>query len=131
MQALFATLTDQFGPRLTGSPAHRQAAEWARDRMREFGLSDPTLEPWQFGRGWVLDRIVVEMVEPRYMPLIGYADAWSPPTKGEIVATPIALDGRLRVLEGGGLRGRFGGSRAITGNGRAIRSGPRAQRLQG
>jgi len=94
VQPLFATLTDQFGPRLTGSPAHKQAAEWARDRMREFGLSDPKLEPWPFGRGWVLDRIVVEMVEPRYMPLIGYADAWSPPTKGEIVATPIALNGR-------------------------------------
>jgi len=94
VQSLFATLTDQFGPRLTGSPAHKQAAEWARDRMKAFGLSDPKLEPWQFGRGWVLDRIVVEMVEPRYMPLIGYADAWSPPTKGEIVATPIALNGR-------------------------------------
>jgi carboxypeptidase Q len=94
VQALFATLTDEIGPRLTGSPAHKRAAEWARDRMREFGLSAPTLEPWNFGRGWVLDRVVVEMVEPRYMPLIGYADAWSPPTKGEIVATPIALDGK-------------------------------------
>src|SRR5262245_51095941 len=62
--------------------------------MKAFGLSDPKLEPWQFGRGWVLDRIVVEMVEPRYAPLIGYADAWSPSTKGEIVATPILLDGR-------------------------------------
>ena len=29
VQALFATLTDQFGPRLTGTPAHKQAAEWA------------------------------------------------------------------------------------------------------
>ena len=54
VQALFATLTDQFGPRLAGTPAHKQSAEWARDRMREFGLSDPKLEPWTFGRGWVL-----------------------------------------------------------------------------
>jgi len=94
VQALFATLTDEFGPRLTGSPAHKRAAEWARERMREFDLANPRLEPWNFGRGWVLDRIVVEMIEPRYMPLIGYADAWSPPTKGEIVATPIVLDGK-------------------------------------
>jgi hypothetical protein len=34
------------------------------------------------------------MIEPRYAPLIGYADAWSPATKGEIVATPILLDGK-------------------------------------
>ena len=94
VQALFATLTDQFGPRLAGTPAYKQSAEWARDRMAEFGLTDPKLEPWPFGRGWVLDRLVIEMVEPRYMPLIGYAEAWSAPMKGEIVATPIFLGGR-------------------------------------
>jgi carboxypeptidase Q len=94
VQSLFATLTDQFGPRLAGTPAYKQSAEWARDRMREFGLSDPRLEPFPFGRGWVLDRLVVEMVEPRYMPLIGYAEAWSAPMKSEIVATPVFLGGR-------------------------------------
>ena len=94
VQSLFATLTDQFGPRLAGTPAYKASAEWARDRMREIGLSDPKLEPWPFGRGWVLDRLVIEMVEPRYMPLIGYAEAWSAPTKGDIVATPIAIAGR-------------------------------------
>jgi carboxypeptidase Q len=94
VQEVFATLTDQFGPRLTGSPAHKQSAEWSRDRLRAIGLSDPKLEPWAFGRGWVLDRLVVEMVEPRYMPLIGYAEAWSPSTEDEIVATPIVIGGR-------------------------------------
>ena len=58
VQALFATLTDQFGPRLAGTPAYKQSAEWARDRMREFGLAIAKLEPWPFGRGWVLDRLV-------------------------------------------------------------------------
>lgn len=91
---LFSTLTDQFGPRLAGTPAYKQSAEWARDRMREFGLTDTRLEPWPFGRGWVLDRLVVEMVEPRYMPLVGYAEAWSAPTRGEIVATPVFLGSR-------------------------------------
>jgi hypothetical protein len=92
--AMFATLTDQIGPRLTGTPAHKHAAEWARDRLRTFGLGDAALEPWRFGRGWVLDRLVVEMVEPRYMPLIGYAEAWSPSTGGEITAQPVMVGGR-------------------------------------
>ena len=92
VQSLYATIVDQFGPRLTGTPAHKHAAEWARDRLREFGLESAALEPWQFGRGWVLDHLTVEMVEPRYAPLIGYADAWSPSTKGDIIATPILLD---------------------------------------
>ena len=94
VQSLYATIVDQFGPRLTGTPAHKQSAEWARDRLRDFGLQNAALEPWTFGRGWVLDRLVVEMVEPRYAPLIGYADAWSAPTTGDIVATPILLDGK-------------------------------------
>ena len=84
--SLFSTLTDQFGPRLAGTPAYKESAEWARDRMKDIGLADAKLDPWPFGRGWVLDKLVVEMIEPRYMPLIGYAEAWSAPTAGEIVA---------------------------------------------
>jgi hypothetical protein len=34
------------------------------------------------------------MVEPRYLPLIGYADGWSPSTDGELVATPVFIGGR-------------------------------------
>ena len=94
VQALFSTLTDQIGPRLAGTPAYKQSAEWARDRLREFGLADARLDPFPFGRGWVLDRLTIEMVEPRYMPLIGYAEAWSASTKGDVVATPIFLGGR-------------------------------------
>ncbi len=78
------TAFDQFvtviGPRLTGSPAHKAAADWATTTLTSWGLSDAQLEPWEFGRGWVLDRQVIEMIEPRYMPLIGYAEAWSAPT---------------------------------------------------
>jgi hypothetical protein len=62
--------------------------------MKELGLANAALEPWKFGRGWVLDKLVVEMVEPRYMPLLGYAEAWSAPTQGEIVGTPIFLGTR-------------------------------------
>ena len=41
---------------------------------RPYGLANVHAEKWQFGRGWTLDKISVEMVEPRYMPLIGYAE---------------------------------------------------------
>ena len=74
------TLTDEIGARLTGSPAHMQAARWALDRFTEWGLANPHLEPFEFGRGWQLEHVSVEMTEPRYVPLIAYADAWSPST---------------------------------------------------
>jgi len=79
---LYRTLTDEIGARLTGSPAHVKAAEWARGRFEEWGLANPHLEPYEFGRGWQVERVSVEMTEPRYVPLIAYPEAWSPATAG-------------------------------------------------
>jgi hypothetical protein len=82
--ASYRALTDEIGARLTGSPAHKQAAQWARDRLAEWGLTNPRLEPWEFGRGWQLEHISVEMTDPRYFPLVAYGEAWSPSTKGVV-----------------------------------------------
>ena len=81
-------LTVNIGPRLTASPAHKRAAEYVRGRLASYGLENARLEPWKFGRGWTLEKLTIEMIEPRYLPLIGYADGWSPSTSGEIVAAP-------------------------------------------
>jgi hypothetical protein len=89
--ALYRTLTDEIGARLTGSPAHMQAARWAVERFSEWGLTNPHLEPYEFGRGWQLERISVEMTEPRYVPLIAYADAWSPAVAGAVVGRPVYI----------------------------------------
>ncbi len=91
---VFDRFVTSIGPRLTGSPAHKAAAEWARTTLESWGLSDARLEPWAFGRGWVLDHQVVEMVEPRFMPLIGYAEAWSASTTGVIEASPVWIGGK-------------------------------------
>lgn len=87
----FTHLTEDIGPRLTGSPAYKAAAEWAQTKLKEYGLENPRLEAWDFGRGWTMDKFSIEMVEPRYMPLIGYPEAWSASTAGEITASPIFL----------------------------------------
>ncbi len=87
------TLATVIGPRLTASPAFMRAATWARDRLSSWGLSDVHMEPWPFGRGWELEKYTLEMTSPRFAPMIGYPDAWSAPTKGEIVGTPILIAG--------------------------------------
>lgn len=89
--AIFQTITTQFGPRLTGSPAQKAASAWARDELRRFGLTDARLEPWRFGRGWTLQKLTLEMVAPRYTPLLGYAEGWSASTPGVLVGTPVYL----------------------------------------
>jgi hypothetical protein len=88
---VFSELTVAIGPRLTASPAHKRAAEYVRDRLTAYGLSNVRLEPWKFGPGWTEEKVVVEMIEPRYLPLIAYADAWSGSTKGEVIAAPLFL----------------------------------------
>src|SRR5687767_1790996 len=86
---LFHMLTDVLGPRLSGSPGHLAAARWAADRFREWGLVGVRLEPFEFGRGWTLERLTAEMTMPRYTPLVAYAEAWSPSTSGALSGTPI------------------------------------------
>jgi carboxypeptidase Q len=111
--AVFDMLTVNIGPRLTASPAHKRAAEWARDRLTSYGLANARLEPWQFGRGWTLEKLTIEMIEPRYLPLIGYADAWSASTNGEIVAAPVFIGGKsLDEVEA--MRAQLKGALAMT-----------------
>ena len=97
--AVFDMLTINIGPRLTASPAHKRAAEWVRERLTTYGLENARLEPWKFGRGWTLEKLTVELVEPRYLPLLGYADGWSASTSGEIVAAPVFIGGRTAPEE--------------------------------
>jgi hypothetical protein len=91
---VFDMLTVSIGPRLTASPAHKRAAEWTRDRLASYGLANAHLEPWKFGRGWTLEKLTIELVEPRYLPLLGYADAWSRSTAGDIAGAPVLVAGK-------------------------------------
>jgi carboxypeptidase Q len=91
---VFDMFTVTIGPRLTASPAQKRASEYAKDRLSAYGLTNARLEPWHFGRGWTMEKLTVEMVEPRYLPLIGYADGWSSSTIGEIVAAPVWIAGK-------------------------------------
>jgi hypothetical protein len=78
-------LMDQIGPRLTGSPNMKKANEWTRDKLKDFGLVNSHLEPWEpFGRGWSNDYVNVRMVSPDIATLIAYSKAWAPGTEGTI-----------------------------------------------
>ncbi|MEP6782756.1 MAG: M20/M25/M40 family metallo-hydrolase [Acidobacteriota bacterium] len=104
----FDYLTSAIGPRLTNSPAHRRAIAWTQEQLKGLGLADVHAESFQFGRGWTLNKVSIEMVEPRYMPLIGYASGWSPSTPGRVVATPIwipGLDDAAMKTQAGKLKG--------------------------
>jgi carboxypeptidase Q len=90
-------ITDANGPRLTGSPGLRSAAEWAVRALKSWGAAKAQLEPWgTFGRGWSLLRSQVNLVAPTYAPLHALPLAWSGGTSGpvtaEIVVAPLSSE---------------------------------------
>ena len=85
-------LTDVYGPRLTGSPNHKAAAEWAIKQMTEWGLENGHLEPWDFGHpGWLNERFSGFIVSPVKDSLVGEVLAWTPSTKGTVTAEAVHI----------------------------------------
>src|SRR5580704_18841072 len=77
-------LTDRYGPRLVNSPQFKRAGEWAVKQLSDWGMTNAHLEKWSTagGRGgaipnWEITGYSGAMVEPTYMPIIGYPQAWS------------------------------------------------------
>src|SRR5437667_444911 len=85
-------LTDVYGPRLTGSPNARDAGEWARKTMAEWGLSNAHLESWDFGhQGWTNERVSAFVISPVKDQLIVEVLAWTPGTNGTVTAPAFQL----------------------------------------
>ena len=83
-------LTDRYGARLTNSPGMHEAAAWAADRLRGWGLDRVYTEDWgPFGQGWANERIAANVVAPVPFPLTAFAQAWTPGTAGEITADAV------------------------------------------
>ena len=80
-------LTDIYGPRLTGSPNHKAAADWAIRQMKDWGLENAHLEPWDFGHaGWMNERASGYIIAPIKGQLTFKVLAWTPSTKGTVTA---------------------------------------------
>jgi hypothetical protein len=91
-------LTDVHGPRLTGSPNFKAAAEWTVKQMTEWGFKNGKLEPWDFVNadgtprpGWLNERFSGHIVSPVKDSLVGEVLAWTPSTKGTVIADAVHL----------------------------------------
>ena len=85
-------LADVYGPRLTGSPRAKAAAEWAVKTMTEWGFANGHLEPWEFGHpGWENEHVTAHMISPVRDQLTVEVLAWSPGTKGTVTAPAFQL----------------------------------------
>ena len=113
-------LADVHGPRLTGGPEIREAADWVKRQLGAWGLANVHDEPWPFGKGWSLERFSAHMVAPRAQPIVGMPKAWSAPTDGpvtaDVVLAPVASEEDMARW-----RGRLRGKIVLTQPARAVR----------
>ncbi|HEX5635120.1 MAG TPA: M20/M25/M40 family metallo-hydrolase, partial [Gemmatimonadales bacterium] len=115
-------LTDVYGSRLTNAPSTRAAAEWSVKKLGEWGLVNARLEPWgPFGRGWVNERFVAQVVAPYPFTVIGYANAWTPGTNGAVTAEAVWLQADS-VADLERYRGKLRGKVAFTMPPREVRA---------
>ncbi|HEY3440058.1 MAG TPA: M20/M25/M40 family metallo-hydrolase [Paludibaculum sp.] len=85
-------ITDRFGARLTGSPAHEAAAKWAAARLTEWGLQNAKMEPWDFGHpGWATERSSGFLLTPAKDTLTFEVLSWTPSTKGAMRAAAVQI----------------------------------------
>jgi hypothetical protein len=83
---------DLYGPRLTGSPNHKAAAEWAVKQMTAWGLENAHLEPWDFKHpGWLNERLSAHIISPVKDPLVCEVLAWTPSTNDTVQAKAVQL----------------------------------------
>ena len=113
-------IADVYGPRLTGGPGIRQAADWTKKKFGEWGLAGIHEEPWAFGKGWQLVRFHAHMIEPQVMPIIGLPKSWTPSTNGtvqaDVILAPISSPADFDKY-----KGKLQGKIVLTQPARAVR----------
>lgn len=93
-------LSEDIGPRLTGSTRGRQACEWVRDEFERMGLSNARLEEWgTFPLGFDRGPSHARMLTPVEREFEFTAPSWSPGTDGPLLARVFRLPRTMEELE--------------------------------
>jgi len=118
---IMSYLTDVYGPRLTGSPNVKKAADWAVQTMQSWGLTNVAEEAWTpcpadvaaamangqggggraggtpascgFPRGWANEKFYLAAVAPQQFPIPGTPTGWTPGTNGLVRGDAVLVVG--------------------------------------
>lgn len=85
-------LSDTIGPRLTGSKQLERANEWTAAKMKEYGLENVKLEPYEIPIGWERGPALLTVVEPDTKVRCSMAAVgWTPGTNGKVTGEVVLL----------------------------------------
>ncbi len=105
-------LSDEIGPRLTGSSQLKQANDWTAAKFREYGLTNVRLEPWTIAHSWTRGTAHARIVSPAVHPLTIASAGWSPGTNGAVRGPVVYFDAKTKE-EFGKFRGKLKGAIVI------------------
>lgn len=87
-------LSDEIGPRLTGSPQLKRANEWTAEMMRKYGLVNVHLEPWTIAHSWTRGTAKARIIAPADHPLTIASAGWAPGTHGAVRGPVVYFDAK-------------------------------------
>jgi carboxypeptidase Q len=86
-------LTDVLPGRLSLSEHIKKAQAWAKDKMGNIGLTNVQIEPFMdYGNAWDNEYFSIQMLEPTYVPMMGFPLAYTPGTQGKIRCPAVIVD---------------------------------------
>ena len=87
-------LSDNIGPRVTGSPQLKQANEWTAQMFKQYGLANVHQEPWTSAHGWTRGTAKARIITPTEHPLTIASAAWAPGTNGAVRGPVVYFDAK-------------------------------------
>src|SRR6267142_2414161 len=100
-------LSDEIGPRLTGSLQLKQANDWTAAKFREYGLTNVKLEPWTITHSWTRGTARARIVSPATHSLTIASAGWAPGTAGAVRGAEVCFVAQMKEEIG---RGRGSGA---------------------
>ncbi len=91
-------LSDDIGPRLTGSANLELANKWTKGKMEEYGLENVHLEPWEIPVGWERGTASLKLLDGSTVrPLLAASAGWLPGTKGKLAGPVVMIDAKTKA----------------------------------
>ncbi|HET9802302.1 MAG TPA: M20/M25/M40 family metallo-hydrolase, partial [Candidatus Acidoferrum sp.] len=89
-------ISDNIGPRLTGSPQLKAANDWTAEQFKKYGLTNVHLESWKIGHSWMRGTAKARIVFPAEHPLTIASAGWAPGTNGAIRGPVVYFDAQKK-----------------------------------
>src|SRR5262245_7557118 len=106
-------ISDNIGPRLTGSPQLKAANDWTAEQFRKYGLTNVHLESWKIAHTWMRGTAKARIVYPTERPLTIASAGWAPSTNGVVKGSVVYFDAEKKE-DFEKFRGKLRGAIVIT-----------------